>query len=122
MSGQESHVSAESILQNNTFLVIISNYLDLKDASEAPWITVLLAGYANKKENAVEINSASFVWNHHQVKPALLKEIDIKVPKGSLTAIVGVVGSGKSSLLSSLIGDMIYVSDAEIEAFGGLDK
>lgn len=32
--------------------------------------------------------------------------INLKVPKGSLVAIVGAVGSGKSSLLSSLLGDM----------------
>ena len=36
--------------------------------------------------------------------------------------MIGDVGSGKSSLLSSLIGDMIYISDNEVEAFGGLDK
>ncbi|KAJ3234486.1 hypothetical protein HDU81_001373 [Chytriomyces hyalinus] len=36
-----------------------------------------------------------------------LKDINLDVPKGSLTMIVGKVGSGKSSLLSAFIGDMI---------------
>jgi ABC-type Mn2+/Zn2+ transport system ATPase subunit len=35
-----------------------------------------------------------------------LKQVDFKVPRGQLLAIVGAVGSGKSSLLQGLIGDM----------------
>jgi ABC-type multidrug transport system fused ATPase/permease subunit len=35
-----------------------------------------------------------------------LKHVDIKVPRGHLVAIVGAVGSGKTSLLQGLIGDM----------------
>lgn len=35
-----------------------------------------------------------------------LRDINIQIPKGQLTAIVGAVGAGKSSLLSALIGDM----------------
>ncbi|KAF9129912.1 hypothetical protein BGW39_003647 [Mortierella sp. 14UC] len=35
-----------------------------------------------------------------------LTNIDLAVPKGSLTAVVGRVGQGKSSLMSALIGEM----------------
>ena len=35
-----------------------------------------------------------------------LKQIDFNVPRGQLLAIVGVVGSGKTSLLQGLVGDM----------------
>jgi ABC-type polysaccharide/polyol phosphate transport system ATPase subunit len=35
-----------------------------------------------------------------------LKQIDVKIPRGELVAIVGAVGSGKTSLLQGLIGDM----------------
>ena len=35
-----------------------------------------------------------------------LKQIDVKIPRGQLVAIVGAVGSGKTSLLQGLIGDM----------------
>ena len=52
----------------------------------------------------------------------ILKNIDLQVYRGEFLCVIGDVGSGKSSLLSALIGDMIYVPDEEIEAFGGLDK
>ncbi|WWC71394.1 uncharacterized protein I206_105349 [Kwoniella pini CBS 10737] len=35
-----------------------------------------------------------------------LHDIDLAIPKGSLTAIVGAIGSGKSSLLQGLMGEM----------------
>lgn len=35
-----------------------------------------------------------------------LKDIDLSIPRGSLTAIVGAIGSGKSSLLQGLVGEM----------------
>lgn len=38
--------------------------------------------------------------------PFNLKHIDIRVPRGQLVAIVGAVGSGKTSLLQGLIGDI----------------
>ncbi|GAA5825076.1 hypothetical protein JCM11251_006090 [Rhodosporidiobolus azoricus] len=39
-------------------------------------------------------------------KPSELFDIDFEIPRGSLVAIVGSVGSGKSSLLQGLVGEM----------------
>lgn len=35
-----------------------------------------------------------------------LKDVDLKVPRGQLVAIVGAVGAGKTSLLQGMIGEM----------------
>ena len=35
-----------------------------------------------------------------------VKDIDLSIPRGSLTAVVGAIGSGKSSLLQGLMGEM----------------
>jgi len=35
-----------------------------------------------------------------------LKDIDLHIPRGQLVAIVGAVGSGKSSILNALVGEM----------------
>ncbi|EIN03766.1 ABC protein [Punctularia strigosozonata HHB-11173 SS5] len=39
-------------------------------------------------------------------KPFQMRDVNMSVPRGSLVAIVGPVGSGKSSLLQGLIGEM----------------
>lgn len=54
-----------------------------------------------------------------EVKPfeemITLKSIDLKVRRGEFVAIVGEVGSGKSSLISALIGDMIYIDNETVD-------
>lgn len=55
-------------------------------------------------ENAIRIQNASFTWQRNG-QPNL-KDINLEVPHGKLIAIVGSVGSGKSSLLSGILGDM----------------
>lgn len=40
-----------------------------------------------------------------------LKSINVQVKRGEFVAIIGEIGSGKSSLISALIGDMLYVDD-----------
>ncbi|KAJ7779407.1 hypothetical protein DFH07DRAFT_1030143, partial [Mycena maculata] len=49
--------------------------------------------------------------------PFEVRRIDMAVPRGTLTAIVGRVGSGKSSLLQGLIGEMRLVEGSA--TFGG---
>lgn len=48
-----------------------------------------------------------------------LKKVDFKVKKGEFVCIIGEVKSGKSSILSSVIGDMLYVSEDKIKRYGG---
>jgi len=51
----------------------------------------------------VAIDNGTFCWEEG---PPTLRNISLKVPEGSLVAIVGTVGSGKSSLLSAILGEM----------------
>ena len=59
-------------------------------------------------EERVKIENGSFKWGENE--PVILEDINFSVKKGSLTAVVGTVGSGKSSLLSSCLRDMVKVS------------
>ncbi|OTF83070.1 hypothetical protein BLA29_002531, partial [Euroglyphus maynei] len=52
------------------------------------------------EECSVRIRNATFTWSPES--PATLKNINLNVTRGKLIAIVGTVGSGKSSLLSAI--------------------
>ncbi|GMI73762.1 multidrug resistance-associated protein 4, ATP-binding cassette C4 [Hibiscus trionum] len=58
---------------------------------------------------AVEVKNAVFSWDDETAE-GVLKNINLEVKKGELTAIVGTVGSGKSSLLGSILGEMHKIS------------
>jgi ATP-binding cassette subfamily C (CFTR/MRP) protein 3 len=60
-------------------------------------------------KNSVEIRDGSFSWDRESKEPTL-KNLNLEIPKGSLTAIVGIVGSGKSSIISAILGDVHKVS------------
>ncbi|KAJ7309378.1 ABC protein [Mycena albidolilacea] len=67
-----------------------------------------------EKEKALDAES--------DLEPFALRDISLAVPRGSLAAIVGRVGSGKSSLLQGLIGEMRNTAGTLEEpawAFGG---
>ncbi|TYK18126.1 ABC transporter C family member 4-like [Cucumis melo var. makuwa] len=57
---------------------------------------------------AVEVRDGSFSWDDEDGE--VLKNINFNVRKGELTAVVGIVGSGKSSLLASILGEMHKIS------------
>ncbi|XP_059614039.1 multidrug resistance-associated protein 1-like [Phlebotomus argentipes] len=54
-------------------------------------------------KSALVIENGLFTWGEEEVT---LKNINMNVPKGALTAVVGPVGCGKSSLISALLGEM----------------
>ncbi|CAJ0583055.1 unnamed protein product, partial [Mesorhabditis spiculigera] len=56
-------------------------------------------------EDAIRIDQGNFTWESSEENP-LLKNLSLSIPRGSLVAIVGKVGSGKSSLFSAMLGEM----------------
>lgn len=60
-------------------------------------------------EYDVEIENASFKWDLEGERPTL-KDVNVKVPHGAFVAIVGMVGSGKSAVLSAVLGEMPKLS------------
>ncbi|CAF4075111.1 unnamed protein product, partial [Rotaria sordida] len=55
---------------------------------------------------AVKIENGSFRWSNLADDSLILKNINIQIEQGSLIAFVGMVGSGKSSILAALLGEM----------------
>lgn len=54
---------------------------------------------------AIRVTNGCFAWDSNPSTPVTLQDINISVQRGSLVAVVGAVGSGKSALLSALLGD-----------------
>ncbi|ETN62869.1 multidrug resistance-associated protein 1 [Anopheles darlingi] len=57
----------------------------------------------NKSDEALTIKDGTFSWGE---ETPTLKNINLSLRKGQLSAIVGTVGTGKSSLISALLGEM----------------
>ncbi|XP_065155853.1 multidrug resistance-associated protein 1 isoform X1 [Atheta coriaria] len=57
-------------------------------------------------EDPIIIEDGNFNWGEGET----LKDISMRCARGSLTAVVGQVGSGKSSLISAMLGEMAKTS------------
>ncbi|XP_034255070.1 multidrug resistance-associated protein 1-like [Thrips palmi] len=55
-------------------------------------------------EAPLTVENGTFAWGPGE--PAILSDINLTVGRGSLVAVVGTVGAGKTSLLSALLGEM----------------
>ncbi|XP_039501135.1 probable multidrug resistance-associated protein lethal(2)03659 [Drosophila santomea] len=65
-------------------------------------------GQANKLfkgEPLVELQSFQARWNHDHVEP-VLENINISISPPQLVAVIGPVGSGKSSLIQAILGEL----------------
>ena len=92
-----------SVVQANVSLKRIDAFLSQEEPSNHP------IQYDSEDDTIVEIKGGSFKWTSVENCVAL-EDIDITIPKGSLTAVIGKVGAGKSSLLRAIIGDMTKLS------------
>ena len=92
-----------SVVQANVSLKRIDAFLSQEEPSNHP------IQYDSEDDTIVEIKGGSFKWTSVDNCVAL-EDINITIPKGSLTAVIGKVGAGKSSLLRAIIGDMTKLS------------
>jgi ABC-type transport system involved in cytochrome bd biosynthesis fused ATPase/permease subunit len=60
-------------------------------------------------KNVFEICEGEFSWHLDKEEESSLKNINVKIPVGKLTMIVGQVGSGKTSLVSAMLGEMTTI-------------
>lgn len=81
----------------------IQKFLKAEEMDQAP-----LAPSASPAINIGISQQAAFAWAPSG--PPMLKNINLSIPAGRLVLAVGSVGSGKSSLLAAVLGEMHAVS------------
>ncbi|CAN1302447.1 ABC transporter C family member 2 [Linum perenne] len=62
---------------------------------------------------AISIKNGNFAWDSKAETPTL-SNINLDVPIGSLVAIVGGTGEGKTSLISAMLGELPAFSDSSV--------
>lgn len=95
----EAYVSIKRLTE---FLCAQELQADAVDRIENP-------GELSPGDELVSVSKGEFAWNSSQPEPTLVN-INLSVKKGELVAVVGRVGSGKSSLLSAILGEMTRLS------------
>uniref|UniRef100_A0A914P7Y4 Uncharacterized protein n=1 Tax=Panagrolaimus davidi TaxID=227884 RepID=A0A914P7Y4_9BILA len=62
----------------------------------------------SNKDTIVELYNSTFSWSHEEFEGSIpvLKSLTLEIKEGELIGIIGRVGSGKSSLLSSICGEL----------------
>ncbi|KAK8820600.1 hypothetical protein WA577_006656 [Blastocystis sp. JDR] len=103
------------LVQFNVSVKRINNFMNLEEVDETLVKKNLPAGSKvtykdiHGAEKVVEdygtvlIRDGYFAWGGND---NCLKDITTRIPKGALVAVVGSVGSGKTSFVSSLVGEM----------------
>ncbi|KAG7093889.1 hypothetical protein E1B28_007528 [Marasmius oreades] len=71
-----------------------------------------------KGDEVVSIKAGEFSWSKTVANPTL-EDINMTVRKGELVGVLGRVGSGKSSLLSAILGDMTR-TEGEVKVYGNI--
>jgi len=78
----------------------IDNFLNCEDLSSQE-----TANSNSLSKHSIEFTNVSYSWIKSPATPTLDK-LNIKVKKGELIAVVGKIGSGKSSLISAVLGEI----------------
>jgi hypothetical protein len=99
-SGDNSNSSHKAAATSGTLLLPISLPAVIGSSSSS-----------SSDAPAVQIGNGSFAWDASS--QPVLSEISLAVPKGALVIVVGPVGSGKSSLLSAVLGEMAAVGQQQ---------
>ena len=98
------------IIQSRVSLQRINKYMNSAD------VPIDSVTHDANEIDPVVVEKGTFRWDGDG--PVVLRDVDIRVKRGSLTAVVGVVGSGKSSLISALLGDMEKETDSRVNTLG----
>ena len=92
-------LTLREVIKTYVSLNRITDFLNAEELDPAS-----VSDQTENDSNSIEINSVTMAWD--DTDRHILKNMSFSVKKGSLTAIIGMVGSGKSSILSTILGNL----------------
>ena len=93
-----------SLVQSYVSLKRINNFLRLEEVDTNSVELTTESAFASSPDALAITGDASFQWSADD--PVVLDHLEVKVKRGSLVAVVGPVGCGKSSLISAFLGSL----------------
>ncbi|TSP25420.1 Canalicular multispecific organic anion transporter 1 [Bagarius yarrelli] len=91
-----------SIVQTTVSKKRLEKFLGAED------LDAMAVQHTDNKDSAVSINKGTYTWGPDS--DPVLRNVSLDIKPGRLVAVVGAVGSGKSSLISALLGEMHSLS------------
>jgi ABC-type multidrug transport system fused ATPase/permease subunit len=86
----------------------LETFFSLAEVDDKPH-TAAISHTANDHDLVIQLCNASFEWSNIPGAGSILQRVSIQAPQHSLTAVVGGVATGKSSLLSALCGELYTI-------------
>ncbi len=94
-------MALREVIKTYVSLQRITKFLNAEELDETS-----VDSSTKSEDNAIEIESATLSWDEQSTEKPTLRGINCAISRGSLVAIVGTVGSGKSSILAAILGEM----------------
>jgi ABC-type multidrug transport system fused ATPase/permease subunit len=107
-------MAVNSIAEGAVSLKRLSDFLSLPELDK----DMVIHNHLNEENSpwAVKISNGKFSWD---TETPILEDINIEIKKGSLIAVIGKVGSGKTSLLSALLNEL-HCLEGSVSINGGV--
>ena len=100
-------LGALTVLEYKNIFERIGNILSLEEDSGNPNFTTLMpASPSSHEKSIISIKNYTGYWSNDESSSATLKEINLEIQKGQKVGVLGKIGSGKSSLLYSLLNEL----------------
>ncbi|KAJ1718957.1 hypothetical protein LPJ61_006416, partial [Coemansia biformis] len=96
-----ANTPAKVMEQLKSLEVVDNIFKDIRNASKKTFISSEAA--SDDRQGAVDLDKCVFSWGEGKFA---LQPVSVVIAQGSFVGVVGKVGSGKSSFLSALCGDM----------------
>ncbi|KAG8290821.1 Canalicular multispecific organic anion transporter 1, variant 2 [Homalodisca vitripennis] len=97
-------------LSVNAMLQFLVSYRRIDEFMNAEELDLNSVSHDESKRDPFIMEGGTFSWGTANVERPVLCNITLKIQPGQLVAVVGAVGSGKSSLISAFLGEMNKIS------------